>query len=161
MNVNELQSYVYKALATGNVGADSVSSQGKVSFSSALDEEVSKIAENYKDIAINGADESKKVAEFKELADILDGSILGTMTKNATDSDLQKLSEDLLGTGGGREVLSKLMEGHFNSIVLSDSDEEDHSEDIVNKSVDSYNETVSETQALIDGLEKVSANLQK
>lgn len=176
MNVSDLQSLTYSTagisanvsttgINNGSSGSvtktDSTSGQNGVAFSSALSEEVSKLVDTYKDKVTGETEDSSKVTDFKKLASVLDGSVLGTMTANATDSDLAALSEDLLGTGGGREVLAKLMEGHFNSIVMSDSNDDDNEKDVLDNAVDSYNETVSETQALVDSLEKVSTALQQ
>jgi len=176
MNVSDLQSLIYSAAGTTVNTTSSVSSTGTsnstaqtegasgqntTAFSAALNEEVSKLCDTYKDTVVSDTEEASKVTDFKKLASALDGSILGTMTANASDSDLAALSEDLLGTGGGREVLAKLMEGHFNSIVMSDSDDEDSENDVLDNAVDSYNETVNETQALVDSLEKVSTALQQ
>ncbi|MCQ2526455.1 MAG: hypothetical protein MJ130_06790 [Lachnospiraceae bacterium] len=173
MNVSELQSMIYGAAstgATGNVNSTNTATQtvkaGTASevntnaFSAALSEEVSKISDAYKSSAAEDSKNAEKVADFRKLASTLDGSVLGTMTANATDADIAALSDDLLGTGKGREVLAKLMEGHFNNIVMSDSDD-DSDKDILDNTVDSYNERVSETQALLDGLEKVSTTLSK
>lgn len=175
MNVSDLQSMIYSAAgtaatSTGNVsGANSSNATVKTegteqsvnAFSAALSEEVDKIYDAYKDGTLTKTDDAAKAAEFKELVEALDGSVLGSMTANASEADLITLSNDLLGTGGGRDVLAKLMEGHFNSIVMSDSDDDDNENDIFDNAVDSYNETVSETQALVDGLEKVSTTLQQ
>ena len=173
MNVSELQSMIYGATstgATGNVNSTNTATQtvkaGTASevntnaFSAALSEEVSKLSDAYKSSAAEDSKNAEKVADFRKLASTLDGSVLGTMTANATDADIAALSDDLLGTGKGREVLAKLMEGHFNNIVMSDSDD-DSDKDILDNTVDSYNERVSETQALLDGLEKVSTTLSK
>lgn len=173
MNVSELQSMIYGAAstgATGNVNSTNTATQtvkaGTASevntnaFSAALSEEVSKLSDAYKSSAAEDSKNAEKVADFRKLASTLDGSVLGTMTANATDADIAALSDDLLGTGKGREVLAKLMEGHFNNIVMSDSDD-DSDKDILDNTVDSYNERVSETQALLDGLEKVSTTLSK
>ena len=173
MNVSELQSMIYGAAstgATGNVNSTNTATQtvkaGTASevntnaFSAALSEEVSKLSDAYKLSATEDSKNAEKVADFRKLASTLDGSVLGTMTANATDADIAALSDDLLGTGKGREVLAKLMEGHFNNIVMSDSDD-DSDKDILDNTVDSYNERVSETQALLDGLEKVSTTLSK
>lgn len=173
MNVSELQSMIYGATstgATGNVNSTNTATQtvkaGTASevntnaFSAALSEEVSKLSDAYKSSATEDSKNAEKVADFRKLASTLDGSMLGTMTANATDADIAALSDDLLGTGKGREVLAKLMEGHFNNIVMSDSDD-DSDKDILDNTVDSYNERVSETQALLDGLEKVSTTLSK
>ena len=173
MNVSELQSMIYGATstgATGNVNSTNTATQtvkaGTASevntnaFSAALSEEVSKLSDAYKSSATEDSKNAEKVADFRKLASTLDGSVLGTMTANATDADIAALSDDLLGTGKGREVLAKLMEGHFNNIVMSDSDD-DSDKDILDNTVDSYNERVSETQALLDGLEKVSTTLSK
>lgn len=174
MNVSELQSMIYGATsagATGNVNSTNTATQtvkaGTASevntnaFSAALSEEVSKLSEAYKSSATEDSKNAEKVADFRKLASTLDGSVLGTMTANATDADIAALSDDLLGTGKGREVLAKLMEGHFNNIVMSDSDDDDSDKDILDNTVESYNERVSETQALLDGLEKVSTTLSK
>lgn len=173
MNVSELQSMIYGAAstgATGNVNSTNTATQtvkaGTASevntnaFSAALSEEVSKLSDAYKSSAAEDSKNAEKVADFRKLASTLDGSVLGTMTANATDADIAVLSDDLLGTGKGREVLAKLMEGHFNNIVMSDSDD-DSDKDILDNTVESYNERVSETQALLDGLEKVSTTLSK
>lgn len=173
MNVSELQSMIYGAAstgATGNVNSTNTATQtvkaGTASevntnaFSAALSEEVSKLSDAYKSSATEDSKNAEMVADFRKLASTLDGSVLGTMTANATDADIAALSDDLLGTGKGREVLAKLMEGHFNNIVMSDSDD-DSDKDILDNTVDSYNERVSETQALLDGLEKVSTTLSK
>lgn len=173
MNVSELQSMIYGAASTGAAGnvnstntatqtvkAGTASEVNTNAFSAALSEEVSKLSDAYKSSAAEDSKNAEKVADFRKLASTLDGSVLGTMTANATDADIAALSDDLLGTGKGREVLAKLMEGHFNNIVMSDSDD-DSDKDILDNTVDSYNERVSETQALLDGLEKVSTTLSK
>lgn len=173
MNVSDLQSLIYSTAgigsttsagsmtSVGNANTKEVSTSGQNvnAFSEALSEEVGKLTESYKEKAAGEVEDNKKVADFKKLAAALDGSVLDTVIKNASDSDLQALSNDLLGSSGGREVLSKLMEGHFNSIAMSDSDDDDE-KDVLNDTVDSYNQTVSETQALLDSLEKVSAGMQ-
>ena len=166
MNITELQNYIYSsagnsissmssgAKATAVVGSTANSiepAQNATAFSAALSEEVGKLNDNVKQV--------DKAAEFRKLATALDGSVLGTMTSNATDKDLAALSDDLLGSKGGREVLSKLMEGHFNSIAMSDSDD-DKADKLIDNSVDSFSKSVDETQALLDSLEKVSAGMQ-
>ncbi len=174
MNVSDLQSLIYSAAGTNAAGnvvstsavksttmTDASVGQSVNAFSQALGEEIDKLKEAYKDQAVNENDEASQIAEFKKLVSALDGSVLGNITANATDSDLIALSKDLLGTGGGREVLAKLMDGHFNSIVMNDSEDEDKDDDVLNNQIDSFNQTVSETQALLDSLEKVSSNLQK
>lgn len=150
MDISSISSYLYNiALNSDNNvtqtqnTASAESTEGTSEFASALNEEVSKIT------------------EFKELAEALDGSVLESMTANASDSDLATLSEDLLGTGGGREVLAKLMEGHFDSIAMSDSDSDDSddSDSISDSLTDTYSSTVSDTETLLNNLETIASNM--
>ena len=155
MNVNDI-AYMYNSSLnnSGIGGVSSVSSSSSVSveaakealqkagvssFSSSLDDEISKItsdalktnsatADAQKNLSESLTDvERLKAAEFKELAGALDHSVLGNMVEGATDKDLALMSEEMLGSSKGKEVLSKLMEGHFNNIVLSGSDDDNES----------------------------------
>lgn len=142
MNVNEI-SYMYNSALNGLSveGAPGVSSKqieaakealnkaGVNGFSASLNEEVSKLTD----------EERAKAIEFRELAGALDHSVLGNMVEGASDKDLALMSEEMLGSSKGREVLSKLMEGHFNSMVLGNTDKDDDDEEIDSSlNTDSY-----------------------
>lgn len=151
MDISSISGYLYNIAlnSDSNVSTTQSTSTSEgisetTDFASALDEEVSKIT------------------EFKELANALDGSVLESMTANASDSDLATLSDDLLGTGGGREVLAKLMDGHFKSIAMTDSDDDsdsDNSDSISDSLTDTYSETVSDTETLLNNLQTIASNM--
>ncbi|MBQ8138433.1 MAG: hypothetical protein IJ195_03145 [Lachnospiraceae bacterium] len=134
MNVNEI-SYMYNSALNGlsvegtksvnyekqiDAAKEALKKAGASGFSSSLNEEVSKLTD----------EERTRAIEFRELAGALDHSVLGNMVEGATDKDLALMSEEMLGSSKGREVLSKLMEGHFNSMVLGNNDKDEDEEEI-------------------------------
>lgn len=149
MNVNDINAYLYNSALSvqSSSNASAISSKESkettteaiASFSKSLDEEVSKIS------------------QITELASVLDNTVLGNIVKNSSEADLQTLSEDLLGSSGGREVLARLMDGQFNSIVLTDS--EDSDDNALDGAMDTFSETVADTQTLLDNLENVMAHM--
>ena len=170
MNVNDI-AYMYNS-AINNTQTGSVTSAssiaagaakealqkaGVTNFSESLGDEISKLNLNSQtSTAVNASKslsdsltdvERLKAAEFKELAGALDHSVLGNMIEGATDKDLALMSEEMLGSSKGREVLSKLMEGHFNNIVLSDSDDDNESK-AFDQAADTFSDTVTRTQDL-------------
>ncbi|MCR4618841.1 MAG: hypothetical protein K5669_11740 [Lachnospiraceae bacterium] len=130
MNINEIAYMYNSALNNTALGAtesatyekqiaaakEALEKAGVSGFSGSLEEEVSKLTD----------EESKRATEFKALASALDHSVLGDMVEGATEKDLALMSEEMLGTSKGREVLSKLMEGHFNNMVLGGKDDHDN-----------------------------------
>ncbi len=160
MNVNDI-AYMYNSSPAGSVAGgvspaksvtqtleavkENLEKSGNSGFSASLGEEISKLTAGDLTDA-----EAKRVSEFRELAGALDRSVLGNMVDGATDKELAALSEDLLGSGKGREVFSRLMEGHFENIVLSDKDDE---KDSFDKASDTFSDTVTKTQDIIDKLE--------
>lgn len=131
---------------TLNAAKEALEKSGNTGFSASLGEEISKLTADGL-----SKEETAKVTEFRELAGALDHSVLGNMVEGATDKELAALSEDLLGSGKGREVLSKLMEGHFENIVLSDYEDDDKNS--FSESSDTFSDTVTRTQDIIDKLE--------
>ena len=134
MNVNEI-SYMYNSALNGlsvegtksvnyekqiDAAKEALKKAGAEGFSSSLSEEVSKLTD----------EERARAIEFRELAGALDHSVLVNMVEGATDKDLALMSEEMLGSSKGREVLSKMMEGHFNSMVLGNNDKDDDEEEI-------------------------------
>ena len=163
MNVNEI-AYMYNSALTnvrvsqtGSVSLEkslqaakeTLEKSGVEGFSSSLNEEISKLND----------DERVKAAEFRELAGALDHSVLSNMVEGATDKDLALMSEEMLGTSKGREVLSKLMEGHFNSIVLSGKEDDEDADSFARES-DTFTDAVNKTQDIIDRLGNIADTVQ-
>ena len=163
MNVNEIAYMYNSALTNGGVSQtgsvslekslqaakETLEKSGVEGFSSSLNEEISKLND----------DERVKAAEFRELAGALDHSVLGNMVEGATDKDLALMSEEMLGTSKGREVLSKLMEGHFNSIVLSGKEDNEDTNSFARES-DTFTDAVNKTQDIIDRLGNMADTVQ-
>lgn len=97
---------------------------------------------------LSSLSDASKLSQFSELANALDKSVLGNL---ASYTDLTSLSEDLLGTSGGREVLSKLCEGQLNSIVLTDKSDNDSTG--ITNNLNSYTNSIKETQTLKDAID--------
>ncbi len=164
MNVNEI-AYMYNSALNGRevtkTGAASLEESiktakaemeknGVTGFSSSLGEEIAKIND----------DDRAKAVEFRELAGALDHSVLKSMVEGASDKDLALMSEEMLGTSKGREVLSKLMEGHFNSMVLSGTDDDDDDSSSFSQESDTFTDAVNKTQELIDKLGTMADTVQ-
>lgn len=97
-------------------------------------------AEEAKNFADMLKEEITNLTEFTDLANTMSGSVLSSVTgsisnltssisgsmpdstssssESASAAALASLSNDLMNTGGGREVISKLAEGHLDSLVL-------------------------------------------
>ena len=138
MNIDDITSYLYtnqisSLLSTAATGdASETAKTGSTEFSDMLDTELSNLS---------------TLSEFSQLAEAMSGSVLGSITD--TDS-LQALSDDLMSTGSGREVLTKLAEGHLNSIVLTEDDDDDDESTTITNTLSSYEEAVSDTSTLTD-----------
>jgi len=149
MQINDITGYLYSGqtqalveqlTSSAKTAVDSTSESASASsFSSLLTKELSELSE---------------VSELQQLSSVLNGSVLGSIT----DADsLKALSDDLLGTGSGREIISKLAEGHLNSIVLSDNNNDDDSNSITSSLTSSYEQTVDDSSNLQSILEEMAA----
>lgn len=143
MKVNELAANMYlenieklKQTAVENKSSSvSIDKETTESFSEMFKKEIS----NY--------------TEMNELKNVLGGSVLGSLSGGM---DISALSEDLLNTQGGREVISKLAEGHLNSIVLTDNSLDDNESSGIVNMMDEYNEALGNTESLESILDKFS-----
>ncbi len=148
MQINDITSYLYtneaSGLLTKTISATDTSQKSG--------NNVSKTS----DFSTLLSEEIKNLTEFNELASVIDGSVLGSISDV---SALKSLSEDLMSTGSGREVLSKLAEGHLNSIVLDDSTDSDDSKSFPTTLTSSYTQAVTNTASMQSTLESIMETL--
>lgn len=92
-------------------------------------------------------------SEMNSLSGVLNKSVLSSFTDSM---DLSQLSEDLLGTKGGREVITKLCEGQLNSIIFTDNSNNEDNNSMLSSvgSLDSYQSAVKDTSTLTDLIER-------
>ncbi len=104
----------------------------------------------------SGTGSVSELAEMKQLIDSLDNSILGNV---ADQLDSTEVAADLLG-GGRRSdrVISQLVSGHLNSIVMSSLADSDNAKDDV-KSGLTESLTDESTETLAQNLETLIAGL--
>ena len=85
--------------------------------------------------ALSGSESSQTASEeeYSQLAGQLGRSVLSqlgsTTSSSGTSSSLSSLSSDLLGTSGGRKVMSALIDGQLSASAMTESDNSDDSSD--------------------------------
>lgn len=147
MQINDITSYLYSTQAA-NLQKTATTGQ-TANANQALDSET---AESFASMLTNA---TNSYSQMNSLAAVLDKSVLGSVA--TTGTDLQALSEELLSTGSGREVIAQLAEGHLDAIAMSDGDEEDESTSITN----ALQETTTDTDTLnqiLDKLNEIASN---
>ncbi len=147
MKITGIDEYLYTsqlntmrktAIDSGNVKTTDSEAAANTDFASALSSEIS------------------KYTEMSTLASVLDKSVLNSV---AGTKGLMALSEELLQTGSGREVIANLAKGQLDAIVLTDNTSTDTASPIANI-LDSYDNAVQETTKLEDLVAKLD-NLTK
>lgn len=149
MQINDITSYLYSGEAS-KLLTKAVNSNDTL-------QSVGTGAPKASDFSVLLSDEIKNLTEFSELASVIDGSVLGNINDVTA---LKSLSEDLMSSGSGREVLAKLAEGHMNSIVLDDSDNNDDSESVPTVLSSPYTQSLANTSAMQSSLESIMETLK-
>lgn len=78
-------------------------------------------------------------AQMAELVSVLDKSVLGSMD----ETNLAALSQDLLGTSGGRNVLASLVEGQFTGMIFDSGNTSDEDENSVKNTMSQLSDSLS------------------
>ena len=78
-------------------------------------------------------------AQMAELVSVLDKSVLGSMD----ETNLAALSQDLLGTSGGRNVLASLVEGQFTGMIFDSGNASDEDENSVINTMSQLSDSLS------------------
>ena len=121
----------------------------KLTGSGATSDQAEKLAEKVSELTDKDSPLSRELTdlgEMRRLISSLDKSIFG---KVADSLDEEEVAADLLADpAGARKVIDQLVSGHVNSIVMTQSDESDDTEDALESEVsDSLSDTSTETLA--------------
>ena len=149
--MNDITSYLY----TQKLGNAILNPAGSVSAAAKTGGNVAENAEFAKLLSEN----ITKLTQMSELSDALDKTVLGNYDATA----LSALSEELLNTSSGREVIAKLSEGQLNAIVLTDDDDEDDNDDSgISNTINSLTDVMAQTTEVSDIVKEAlqTANLK-
>lgn len=152
---------VTKQLADKGLSDSSIAGTG---FKSLLDAETAKLTGVNGDNKEISATDTAKVGELTDLDEMrrlissLDKSVLGQV---ADSLDEEEFAADLLSdSSGANRVIDQLVTGHLNSIVMTDSDDSEDTDDALKSDV---TETLSEpsTETLAQNLETLMEHLNQ
>lgn len=149
MQINDITAYLYSNQAaalkkTATTGQAANANQ-------VLDSET---AESFASLLTK---ETNNYSQMNSLAAVLNKSVLGSVASNT--GDLAALSEELLSTGSGREVVAQLAEGHLNAIAMSDGDEDDdESSSIMNALNETATADTDTLNQILDKLNELASN---
>ena len=157
-------SAVSKQLATNGLTDNGSSLSAGTEFKSLLEAETAKFtAAETSETATSTTDALTTsgltdLGEMRQLISALDKSIMGNVAESL---DEEEMAADLLAdpTGAGK-VIDQLVSGHFNSIVMTSSDDSEDTEDSLKSEVsDSLTEPSTET--LAENLETLMEHLNQ
>ena len=157
-------SAVSKQLAANSLAGTGVSSSVQAEFQSLLDAETAKLtgAETVEAASsattVSATSGLTDLDEMRQLISALDKSVMGSVAESLNE---EEMAADLLAdpTGAGK-VIDQLVSGHFNSIVMTSSDDSEDTEDSLKSEVsDSLTEPSTET--LAENLETLMEHLNQ